>query len=241
MYIFKALCAVAALMSFRLFYMHVNRRCLQLDYIRVNQAVVNPGITAGGNCASRLPVEKYSDRELIEAVCDNDQQAIVHLFYRKCLPTFQYHIYKLFPYKQDVRDLVDEFFLYLFEDDWRRLKTFDGSRASLVTWMSVTSFRFFKSYKHSKIDSNGLISISDKWETFVGDWVQSSDAGLMMDLNKSINSIKNERDREIAKLIFIQDKEFQVVADRFGLTIDYVYTVKNRLVKQLKSKLESYL
>ena len=133
-----------------------------------------------------------------------------------------------------------EFFLYLFEDDWRRLKTFDGSRASLVTWMSVTSFRFFKSYKHSKIDSNGLISISDKWETFVGDWVQSSDAGLMMDLNKSINSIKNERDREIAKLIFIQDKEFQVVADRFGLTIDYVYTVKNRLVKQLKSKLDSY-
>ena len=139
-----------------------------------------------------------------------------------------------------MNDLVDEFFLYLYEDNWRRLKTFDGTKASLSTWISVTSFRFFKSYKHSKIDSNGLISVSDKWESFVGDWVQSCDAGLMMDIYQAINTITNERDREIAKLIFVEDKEFQVVADRFDLSIDYVYTVKNRLVKQLKAKLSSY-
>ena len=208
---------------------------------RVCCAVVNPGIATGGSSVPRTPMDKYSDKELIAAVCNNDQQAIVHLFYKKCLPTFQYHIYKLFPYKEDVRDLVDEFFLYLFEDDWRRLRTFDVTKASLATWMSVTSFRFFKSYKHSKIDSNGLISISDKWESFVGDWVQSSDSGLMMDINSAINTISNERDRQIAKLLFIEDKEFQSVADRFALSIDYVYTVKNRLVKQLKAKLGSYL
>ena len=229
------------MLSLRLFYLYVNRRSVLLDYGRASFTVVNPAIPVKGNGISRIPADKYSDMELVTAVCGNDQQAIVHLFYQKCLPTFQYHIYKLFPYKQDVRDLVDEFFLYLFEDNWRRLKTFDGSRASLATWMSVTSFRFFKAYKHSKIDSNGIISISDKWETFVGDWVQSSDAGLMMDLNDAINSIKNERDREIAKLLFVHDKEFQAIADRFGLSIDYIYTVKNRLVRQLKSKLGSYL
>lgn len=212
-----------------------------LDYVRLNPAVVNPDIPVRGNGIPRTHIDKYSDTELVNAVCGNNHQAIVHLFYKKCLPTFQYHIYKLFPYREDIRDLVDEFFLYLFEDDWRRLRTFDGTRASLATWMSVTSFRFFKTYKHSKIDSNGIISISDKWETFVGDWVQSSDAGLMMDLNEAIDSIKNDRDREIARLVFIEDKEFQTIADRFDLSIDYVYTVKNRLIKHLKSKLGSYL
>ena len=69
---------------------------------RVCCAVVNPGISVGGNSIPRTPLDKYSDKELIEAVCNNDQQAIVHLFYKKCLPTFQYHIYKLFPYKEDV-------------------------------------------------------------------------------------------------------------------------------------------
>ena len=238
---FKALCAIVALISFRQLYLNEIRRRMLMVYPRMNLAVANPGISFRGNGHPGIPMEKLTDKELINAVCNNDQQAIVHLFYKKCLPTFQYHIYKLFPYKEEVRDLVDEFFLYLYEDDWRRLKTFDGSRASLATWMSVTSFRFFKAYKHSKIDSNGLISPSDKWETFVGDWVQSSDAGLMMDLNEAISSIKNDRDREIAQLLFIQDKEFQTVADRFDLSIDYVYTVKNRLVKQLKTKLSSYL
>ena len=184
--------------------------------------------------------DRMSDKELVDAVCSNDQRAIVHMFYKKYISTFQYHVYKLFPYKEDVRDLVDEFFLYLYENDWRRLKTFDSSKASLATWMSVTSFRFFKNYKHSKIDSNGLISISDKWETFVGDWVQSNDTGLMMDINQAIDSITNDRDREIARLLFIEDKEFQFIADRFELSVDYVYTVKNRLVKQLKTKLNSY-
>ena len=197
-------------------------------------------LSFAGTVVKFLLPERMSDKELVTAVCSNDQRAIVHMFYKKYMSTFQYHVYKLFPYKEDVRDLVDEFFLYLYEDDWRRLKTFDGSKASLSTWMSVTSFRFFKNYKHSKIDSNGLISISDKWETFVGDWVQSSDAGLMMDINASIESITNDRDREIARLLFIEDKEFQVVAERFGLSVDYVYTVKNRLVRQLQTKLNSY-
>ena len=202
--------------------------------------LVVPVFRIGKKGMFQAPLEKYSDAELVDAICNNDQQAIVYLFYKKYLPTFEYHIYKLFSYKENVNDLVDEFFLYLYEDNWRRLKTFDGTKASLSTWISVTSFRFFKSYKHSKIDSNGLISVSDKWESFVGDWVQSCDAGLMMDIYQAINTITNERDREIAKLIFVEDKEFQVVADRFDLSIDYVYTVKNRLVKQLKAKLSSY-
>lgn len=242
MLIFKAsLCAAVATATFYLLHMLSTRNRQQLEPVRLTPAIVNPGFAAKGNGTSRNPIEKYSDEDLVDAVCRNDHQAIVHLFYKKCLPTFQYHIFKLFPYKEDVRDLVDEFFIYLFEDDWRRLRTYDGSKASLATWMSVTSFRFFKSYKHSKIDYNGVISINDKWESFVGDWVQSSDAGLMMDLNDAINSITNDRDREIARLIFIEDKEFKVIADRFDLSIDYVYTVKNRLVKQLKAKLDSYL
>lgn len=213
----------------------------KLKLVTVNNAVVNPVLGRNTSARSISPIEKYTDAELVESVCSNNQNAIVYLFYKKYLPTFQYHIYKLFPNKEDIRDLIDEFFLYLFEDDWRRLRTFDETRASLATWMSVTSFRFFKSYKHSKIDSNGIISATDKWESFVGDWIQSSDAGLMMDIRNAINTISNQRDRDIAELIFIEDKEFQTVADRFNLSIDYVYTVKNRLVKQLKVKLCSYL
>ena len=182
----------------------------------------------------------WSDRELVTAVTSGNQNAIVYMFYTKYSATFQYHIYKLFNGKVEVSDLVDEFFMYLLEDNWRRLRSFDPDQSSLNTWISTVSFRFFRDYKRSKIDLNGLITISDKWETFRGDWMESVEAGLKMDIEQAIESIKNDRDREIAKRLFIDDKEYEAVAEEFGLTVDYVYTVKNRIVKQLRSSLKGY-
>lgn len=186
------------------------------------------------------PASKLSDTELLAAVCNNRQDAVVYMFYSKFLPIFQYHIFKLFPYKVDVKELVNEFFLYLYEDGWRRLKTFSSQKSSLATWMSVVSFRFFQKYKFTKIASRGVVTPTENWEDYVGEWVQSNDAGMMMDIKTAIEAIKNDRDMEIARLIFINDEKFEVIADRFGLTTDYVYTVKNRLVKQLKETLRCY-
>lgn len=182
----------------------------------------------------------WSDKRLIDAVVAGDQDAIVYMFYTKFSATFQYHIYKLFDYKVEVSDLVDEFFLFMCEDDWKRLRSFDSSIASLNTWISKVSYRFFRDYKRSKIDLNGAITISDKWETFRGDWVQSIDAGIMMDIETAIGAIKSERDKEIAKQLLIEDREYEAIAEEFGLTCDYVYTVKNRIIKHLKKTLNSY-
>lgn len=182
----------------------------------------------------------WSDRELVSAVTSNNQNAIVYLFYTKYSSTFQYHIYKLFNGKVEVSDLVDEFFMFLLEDDWRRLRSFDPDKASLSTWISTVSFRFFRDYKRSKIDMNGLITISDQWETFRGDWMESVEAGLRMDINQAIDGIKSDRDREIARRLFIDDKEYEAVAEEFGLTVDYVYTIKNRIIKQLRTSLKGY-
>lgn len=186
------------------------------------------------------PMTSWSDERLVKAVLSGDQDAIVYMFYTKFSATFQYHIYKLFDYKVEVSDLVDEFFLFIYEDNWRRLRSFDSSLSSLSTWISTVSYRFFRDYKRSKIDLNGAITISDKWEKFRGDWVQSIDAGIMMDIETAIGAIKSERDKEIAKQLFIEDREYEAIAEEFGLTCDYVYTVKNRIIKQLKTTLKGY-
>lgn len=186
------------------------------------------------------PMTSWSDERLVKAVLSGDQDAIVYMFYTKFSSTFQYHIYKLFDYKVEVSDLVDEFFLFMYEDNWRRLRSFDSSLSSLSTWISTVSYRFFRDYKRSKIDLNGAITISDKWEKFRGDWVQSIEAGIMLDIETAIGAIKSERDKEIAKQLFIEDREYEAIAEEFGLTCDYVYTVKNRIIKQLKTTLKGY-
>lgn len=185
-------------------------------------------------------MSSWTDKKLIREVLKGNQDAIVYMFYTKYSATFQYHIYRLFDYKVDVSELVDELFLFLYEDDWRRLRLYDGDKASLSTWMSTVSFRFFRDYKRSKIDFNGYVTISDKWESFRGDWMQSVDSGMMMDIRTAIEEIKNDRDKEIAELLFVEDKEYEYVAEKYSLTVDYIYTIKNRILKQMRKSLNTY-
>ena len=182
----------------------------------------------------------WPDCKLVASVLSGNQQAIVYFFYTKFSATFQYHIYKLLGCSAQVQDLVDEFFLYLYEDDWKRLRTYDSSISSLHTWVSTVSYRFFRDYKRSKIDLNGVVTINEQWETMRKDWVQRCDAGLMMDIRSALGGIRNERDRGIARRLLLEDREYRDVAEEFGLTIDYVYTVKNRILKQLKKTLKDY-
>ena len=86
----------------------------------------------------------WSDERLVKAVLSGDQDAVVYMFYTKYSATFQYHIYKLFDYKVEVSDLVDEFFLFMYEDDWKRLRSYDPSMSSLSTWISTVSYRFLE-------------------------------------------------------------------------------------------------
>lgn len=175
----------------------------------------------------------FTDERLVSAVISGEQDAVVYFFYEKFSSTFQYHIYNLFPYKVDVMELVNEFFLYLYKDDWHRLRTYDGS-VKLVTWVSVVSFRFFKNYKHSMIDYNGLITISDKWDKLRIDWYQENKRDLIIDINNAISQITGERNKKIARRLFLDDVAYECIADEFGLSVDYVYTIKNRLLNKLK-------
>ena len=180
------------------------------------------------------------DAELVSAVISGDKDAIVYMLYTKFSATFQYHIYKLFDYKIEVADLIDEFFLYLYEDEWKRLKVYDSAKSSLSTWISTVSYRFFRDYKRSKIDLNGLITISNKWETYRTDWVEEYDKSILVDIESAIQKLKSDRERKIAEMIFIKDCELEIVAADFQISIDYVYTIKNRVSKQLKVSLEGY-
>ena len=188
----------------------------------------------------RREPSSLNDEQLVAAVISGDKEAIVHMFYSKFSATFQYHIYNLFEYKVEIADLVDEFFLYLYEDNWKRLKVYDASKSALSTWISTVSYRFFRDYKRSKIDFNGLITISDKWETYKTDWVEEYDRLILVDIQGAIKKLKTPREQDIAEKIFIKDYEFEAISEEYNITIDYVYTIKNRVAKQLKTYLEGY-
>lgn len=180
-----------------------------------------------------------SDKELVDQLLANNPDAIVYFFYKKYIALFKYNANKISLNHVNIRDLVDELFLSLYQDDWQKLRTYN-CEYSLSAWITVVSYRFFKKYKNSMIDLRGQITISDKLENETDTWMQQKSEIIKMDLMDAIEQIQNERDREIAKLIFVDDAEAKIVAEKFKLTIDYTYTVKNRIIKFLRNNLTDY-
>ncbi|MBR6131371.1 MAG: sigma-70 family RNA polymerase sigma factor [Bacteroidales bacterium] len=184
--------------------------------------------------------QHISDADLVERVLANDEKAVLYFFYEKYYSVFEYHIYKIYAYEVSVQGLVHEFFLHLADNDWRRLRSFDASKAQLNTWVSVVSFRFFLNYKKSKIDSNGLVTIYEQWDEKILNYKQECHNQVKMDVMKAIESLKNATERDVAKELLLDGVEIQDVAKKHQLSVDYAYTVKSRAMAHLRKILKDY-
>lgn len=185
-------------------------------------------------------LKHISDSQLVEMLLNNEEKAVLYFFYEKYYSVFEYHVYMIFPYEQSVQELVHEFFLYLQQDDWRRLRSFNPKKAQLNTWVSVVSFRFFRNYKKTKIDSNGLITIYEQWDNNILQYKQSCEEQIRMDVRKAIDSLKNDNEREVARKLLLEDADVQELAKECNLSVDYIYTVKSRAVAKLRKILKDY-
>ena len=184
--------------------------------------------------------KNISDTHLVERLLANDEKAVLYFFYEKFYSTFEYHVYRIFPYEVDVQALVHEFFLYLVADDWRRLRSFNSEKAQLNTWVSVVSFRFFMNFKKRKIDSNGLVAIYEQWDDKIMQYKQECHDQVRMDVRKAVERLKNDTERDVARKLLLDGVEIQEVAKMHQLSVDYAYTVKSRAMAHLRKMLKDY-
>ena len=208
------------------------------DQTLVQKGCARHGIRAGEGVMS--PLTTLSDSELVARILANDEKAVLYFFYEKYYSTFEYHIFRIFPYEVDVQGMVHEFFLYLCTDNWRRLRSYDPDKAQLNTWVSVVSFRFFLNFKKNKIDSNGLISIYEQWDDKIMNYKQDCHNQIRMDVAKAIESLKNTTERDVAYELLIEGVDIKDVAASHQLSVDYAYTVKSRAIAHLRKLLKDY-
>lgn len=187
------------------------------------------------------PLKTLSDSELVAKLLANDEKVVLYFFYEKFYSMFEYHVYRIFSYEVDVQGLVHELFLYLCEDNWRRLRSYNADKSQLNTWVSVVSFRFFLNYKKSKIDSNGLISIYEQWDDKIMNYKQDCHNQIRMDVAKAIENLKNATERDVARELLLDGVDIQEVAASHQLSVDYTYTVKSRAMAHLRTMLKDYV
>lgn len=179
---------------------------------------------------------------MVGALLSGNEGAVRYVFYDHYRVLLSHNYAKTCSGKHvEYDDLVQELYLYLSENGWARLRRYNFSMP-FVNWFSVVSYRFFKDFSRSMIDSKLELPISDMndHDTWISTMSGMSQT-LMGDLQRVLPFLEPPRDRQILKSFLIDDEEPEVVARQHGVTVDNLYNIKRRaLARLVKNYLSDY-
>lgn len=184
-------------------------------------------------------LNKLTDSEIIEYLINGDEQVTEYLFYEKCNSMFNYIIKEIFDYRVDKDELINELYLFLYKNNWAKIRKFEG-RSKLTTWISVVAVRFFIRKRDIRIESPQKTQLSDKETTNIPDKISYNNFITNFDLYSAINKLKNPRDRFVIMAIDIEGKEEKEIAAALNVNIENLYNIKRRARKQLSNILKEY-
>lgn len=178
--------------------------------------------------------DSLSDRELVDLLLANDEEAIEYLFFMRCNGMFAHIACSVFQSQTCKEELITDFYFFLSENNWNRLRKFEF-KAGLNTWLTVIALRFFKKMRISQtklvaIDPQ-LIAETQKEKTDDYDII---DEMSRLELYKAIDRLSKPRER-YALLADLTGKRAEDIAAEMGCTVAAVYNLTKKARLELKS------
>ena len=187
------------------------------------------------------------ERITIEGLLARDNKITRVFFFTKCRPMFHNIIHNVFRDKANYEELVNDLYLFLMENDGRRLRSFGNGEAedndqdteyALFKWLKKTAWRYFadKAEKEQSIEERRKFVKDDDGEDVdveIED-KNNKDPEIDIDANIYFDMIKLERDREVLKKYFVEDLEPDVISEQFGISTDNLYNIKKRAINRLQ-------
>jgi RNA polymerase sigma factor (sigma-70 family) len=174
---------------------------------------------------------KIIDKEMVSNVILDDEKSIQRLFFEKCTPIFRYIVRKMFNYQVEENELISEFYLYLKENDWHKLRQFDY-RSELTTWISKVAYRFFANKKKELIGSK--LTEYPLTEQITDDYALSM---MDDDAENLLGEMQNKQYRFVIQKL-LEGYEPQEIANEMNITVDNLYNIKRRALLQFKKILK---
>lgn len=181
--------------------------------------------------------ETLSDRELVALLLANDQEAVEYVFFYRCNGMFAHIVHSVFQSQGKKEDLISEFYIYLSENDWSRLRQFEF-KSALNTWLTVIAVRFFRKKRVSQtklvVVEPQLIVETQKNEVDEYDILHELSR---LELYKAIDQLSKPRER-YALLADLTGKSAEEIAADMGCTVSAVYNLTKKARMELKTILK---
>ena len=171
------------------------------------------------------------DREIVEKLIKRDPKVTDEFFFTRCRPLFISIIRYVFSYPVDYDEFVNEFYIYLMENDACRLRQFQG-RSSVYQWMKVVAIRFFIAKRDDMIDDTSKEALLDcAAKSEVVDTERRTSA--VIDMRRLMDMMPNRRYAYVIKRLILDDAEPAKVAQELRTNTDNLYNIKKRAVAAL--------
>ena len=172
-----------------------------------------------------------TDQQIIEALIARDERVTQQFFFRSCRPLFVSIIRYVFSYEVDYDEFVNEFYLYLMENDAYRLRQFQG-RSTIYQWLKVVAIRFFIAKRSRMIeDVSKEALLQEQGGRRVAD--EGLGCDTRMDLGRLLGRLTNARYLYVIRRLVMQDAEPEEVAKELGVTVPNLYNIKKRAIAAL--------
>ncbi len=172
-----------------------------------------------------------TDKQIIEALIARDERVTEQFFYKNCRPLFLSIIRNVFSYEVDYDEFVNEFYLYLMENDAYRLRQFEG-RSSIYQWLKVIAIRYFLAKRDRMMDNQSEETLIDKASKSMTidtePWVSAK-----VDIFRLLRLMPNRRYEYVIRRLVLQDAEPKVVAKELCTHVDNLYNIKKRAIASL--------
>lgn len=185
-----------------------------------------------------LVLDRMDDCQLVELLLANNEEAVRYVFFQRCDGMF-YHVMKsVFDEQVEKEELINEFYLFLSADDWRRLRQFEF-RSSLNTWLTIVATRFFQQKKEvlwTNRTSTDTLLLMEEAKQVPDDHDILSEMSRL-ELYEAIERHPKPRER-FALLGALAGKDAKTIAEEMECSVVAVYNLikkaKKALIKKMK-------
>ena len=169
--------------------------------------------------------------QIKEYLIAHDEQITRQFFFEDCRPLFLSIMRHVFDEKVDYNEMVNELYLYLMEDNARRLCQFEG-RSSIYQWIKVVAIRFFIEKRDEVIEKeseNPLLEQLAATETVEIEPRWSA----KMDVERLLAQMQNQRYVYVIRRLILDDADPIKVAQEMGVSVDNLYNIKKRAMAMI--------
>ena len=171
------------------------------------------------------------DQQIIEALIARDERVTQQFFFRSCRPLFVSIIRYVFSYEVDYDEFVNEFYIYLMENDAYRLRQFQG-RSTIYQWLKTVAIRYFIVKRDNMIDMEPKATLLGSVEQKKSVDIEK-DMIAKIDIERLLSLMSNSRYVYVIRRLVLQEAEPKVVALELNTNVDNLYNIKKRAIAAL--------